>query len=81
MEYDVRITVIREITVPVRAENMQQAKAIARQNWSDHVYDSAETHSRRQRESASFEALYPDYPHIGVVINIQPTSKIGRAHV
>ena len=60
MEYEVRITVVQEITVPVEADTMNQAKETAMTNWKRKEYDDASTHSRRIREKTTFEPLYPD---------------------
>jgi len=60
MEYEVRITVTQVITVPVEAESMVQAKALAERRWRDKEYDRKETHSRLRRDKVTYEALYPD---------------------
>jgi hypothetical protein len=56
MEYDVRITVVREITVPVTAANMAQAKSIAEQRWSSNDYAQEPIRSQK----VSFATLYPE---------------------
>jgi len=60
MEYEVRITVVKQITVPVKAENMTLAKAIAERNWRNNEYENSDTHSRLRREHVKYETLYPD---------------------
>ena len=60
MQYEVRITVTQTITVPVEAENMTKAKAVAERNWRNEEYDNTDTHSRLKRERVTFETLYPD---------------------
>ena len=62
MKYEVRITVVQTITVPVEAENMARAKAIAERNWKNDIYALADTHTRPKRERVKYEALYPDLP-------------------
>jgi len=60
MEYEVRITVVQQITVPVEAENMAKAKAVAEAGWRNNEYDDKATHSRLRQEQVKFETLYPD---------------------
>ena len=61
MDFEVRITVVREITVPVEAASMAEAKEIAMRKWNNKEYDLTATHSRRCQESTKFETLYPNY--------------------
>ena len=60
MEYEVRITVVKQLVVPVEAESMAIAKMLAEQNYTNNEYEDTETHSRRLREKTTFETLYPD---------------------
>jgi len=60
MEYEVRITVVQTITVPVEAENMTRAKAIAERNWKNDEYALSDTHTRPKHERVTYEPLYPD---------------------
>ena len=59
MKYDVRIREVRQIIVSVEADNMAQAKSVAKRNWlcDEYVPDIADTRFHR----ATFEALYPNY--------------------
>ena len=59
MQYDVRIREVRQIIVSVEAENMAQAKEIAKRNWNcdEYIPDLANTRFYR----ATFETLYPNY--------------------
>jgi len=56
MEYDVRITVVKEITIPVVAPTMESAKAIAEQRWGDNEFTLAPIKSQKVK----FETLYPE---------------------
>jgi len=60
MQYEVRITMVQIVTVPVEADNMIQAKTIAERSWKNDEYAHSDTHSRLRRESVTFETLYPD---------------------
>jgi len=61
MQYEVRITVVQQITVPVEAQDMAHAKVVAQQNWKNNEYELADTHSRLRREKVTYEALYPEH--------------------
>ena len=56
-EYDVRVTVVMEMTVPVFAKGMEDAKDIAKQKWKNGEYP----HDAAHLKSLTFETLYPDY--------------------
>ena len=60
MEYEVRITVTQQITVPVEADSMKQARAYAQVKWISGDFDNSATHSRLKRERVTYEPLYPD---------------------
>jgi len=60
MEYEVRITVMQVITVPVEAESMTIAKMLAEKNWKNNEYHLPETHTRPKHERVTYEPLYPD---------------------
>jgi hypothetical protein len=60
VEYDVRITIVREMRVSVIADSMASAKEIAQRVWENDGY-SRETVRAQQ---VKFETLYPDYTSI-----------------
>ena len=60
MEYEVRITVVQELTVPVEADSMAGASRVAELNWKSNEYENPDTHSRLRRDRVTYEALYPD---------------------
>lgn len=64
-KYDVRITVVQQIIVPVEAENMAQAKALAELDWHNDEYTLDSSHP----VSISFETLYPEFGAYGNLWN------------
>ena len=57
--YSVRIREILEMTVPVEAESMAQAKEIVEQGWKDSEYVLDASHFKR----VAFETLYQQLHH------------------
>jgi hypothetical protein len=53
--YNVRIREMLEMTVPVEAESMSQAKEIVERNWKDSEYILDASHFQK----VTFETLYP----------------------
>ena len=58
MEYNVRITEVREMLVPVEAVSMAEAKRIAERNWRSGEDGIGDSYIQR----VTFETLYPDLP-------------------
>ena len=59
MEYNVRIREVRQAIVTVEADDMTEAKYIAKKNWDngEYVHNIAGTRFHR----ATFEVLYPNH--------------------